>query len=1023
MSSPTAPMRSQADSAASSSPWSSASCATPLQLTPRSKVRALLAAVGDDSDSEDCLGVQNHHTITSKLNGTGNIPQTINATKIGDLCKQSRSEDLPIIPRGRLVTRLYGRKVPQIDPPTADGESSGGNPHERIKDENPLTGPATRAEEKPLEFTQDVSLSREVSPTLRSPIHSGQSRSRSNSSQSPSKSAIGSKTALPCQDMTPTPTVFGQLSRRAASDNDSDSDLPPDPQISTKLQLLVARKKEALRVKEQAEAQEKEAKIRNIPKKWPAPGGLMTEISDSDSENRANERKLTQQNRPTRKASKKALEEINRETQRMSRNMQLAHQAKTRKKITKESFFTRFNFRGDPHVTDATLAISSSTVGSSAPASDMEGIDRESPPTSPDRPIDSPCEPLEPSRISHADERVVTLKDVEGVLPSGFCILDAPLTMLHEQNKQSKATSNLETLSYPPPRLRSLKYALHSVNEGFGSDSELEILPVKKPKRSKLDVFDRLPAYNLNLNEERSLQTLRTLAHMHSPVKQSGSKSSMTMSDMQTSLQVRARRQAAEERAEKIRDLKERGVIIQTAEERERDQAEIEDLVEKARREAAEITQREKDATRKERLANGELYGTDWTSDEDEDYRANDADESDLDLSGSDEEQPNKDEKRDDSEEETEASSEGEEEVVGIAADDNCSTLLIDAEASEAGEVEALEGISDGGDVEDQQDEVFHIPRAKRKRTNHFIIEDDEEDEEGEFDIQQRLGAVFGNMQKPPIPGLPFSNAMPMGMTQAFAATMADPQLNTQMVGNADPDEEQDSLAFLGPMPEPNFQMYDLEESQLMVPDSQNTSTQPGVDCGVDETLTPKIGIHFSQTLVHYTQDIHTATQDTEIPDPTQDAGFSKTSPIRNRFVSVPPSTVETILLSGAVRSSTIVKKKGRLRRRADVPDDLPHVKVSPHGDLADFDGSGDAFEVMKNASRNPAASADVFDKNKSEARGMVDEQAQESEDEYAGLGGVSDDENAGEENEEDRKMIDEEEVNVDERKLAAYYA
>jgi mediator of replication checkpoint protein 1 len=52
----------------------------------------------------------------------------------------------------------------------------------------------------------------------------------------------------------------------------------------------------------------------------------------------------------------------------------------------------------------------------------------------------------------------------------------------------------------------------------------------------------------------------------------------------------------------------------------------------------------------------------------------------------------------------------------------------------------------------------------------------------------------------------------------------------------------------------------------------------------------------------------------------------------------------------------------------------------------------------------------------------MVEEQADESEDEYAGLGGASD-EDSGEEDEEVEKMMDHGEVEADERKLAAFYA
>lgn len=53
----------------------------------------------------------------------------------------------------------------------------------------------------------------------------------------------------------------------------------------------------------------------------------------------------------------------------------------------------------------------------------------------------------------------------------------------------------------------------------------------------------------------------------------------------------------------------------------------------------------------------------------------------------------------------------------------------------------------------------------------------------------------------------------------------------------------------------------------------------------------------------------------------------------------------------------------------------------------------------------------------------MVEDQALESEDEYAGLGGASDEESGGSEDEEVRKMIEHEYIDVDEGKLAALFA
>ena len=84
---------------------------------------------------------------------------------------------------------------------------------------------------------------------------------------------------------------------------------------------------------------------------------------------------------------------------------------------------------------------------------------------------------------------------------------------------------------------------------------------------------------------------------------------------------------------------------------------------------------------------------------------------------------------------------------------------------------------------------------------------------------------------------------------------------------------------------------------------------------------------------------------------------------------------------------------------------------------------SANAFDVMKTASKKPRKEALDFNKKNSKAKEMVEEIAEESEDEYAGLGGASDDDSEAEDDEELKKMIDEGEVNVDKNKIAAFFA
>lgn len=1045
MSLPSTPTRSGSLSAIST-PSESQYGESKQELTPESKVKALLAAFDSESDSDHLNGTQESHMNAAATIKAHNLRQTSSSITRKDSsndCDGSNgegSDHVPTKPRGKLASLLRGHEAVQ---PINPNESSDTNAYERIK-RKLLLGRTIESGENTADSVQDDSASGEVVPTINSLLHSSPSDTDSGSSHSAAKSSLKSPKLSSKVFLSPNSSSPIESLKKAEIDDDSDSDLPPDPLLSTKFQLLVARKREELRAKKAADAREKaqkKSKLQTLSKAGPTTstelGSRSLGVSDSDSDTQAVERRWTQQARPTRKPTKKELEETNRETQRMRRNMQWTHQAKTKKKITKESFFTRFNFRTSPQLTGAVQGLSSSTAVSSAPVSDSENINRgDSPPTSPDMAIDS-SRKSEPLYSLPEEDVLLTTEDVQGVLPSSLYVLGSPLPQHHEghyeQPKRRTDTRDLASIMansidpiVQPAKIRTPKPSLRSMIQKFDSDSDLEILPSRKLKQSKLDLFDRQPAHNTN--SERSLQTLRALAHMNSPGKQNlGSKPLMTMSDMQTSLQKRARKQAAQERAEKIQDLKDRGVIIQTAEERERDQAEVEDLVEKARREAAEVMQKEKQAARKEKLASGELDNMGLTSD-DEEFEDKDAEESDIDFSGSDEEQDREDEHVSDSDAEDEEIDDNGGQELHIAEHNSTNARLIHIEASEAEEdVEQLKEMHSEND-EDLCDEASNVLHDQRRQRTRLIIDDDDEadDEAGKDDTKQSPVFSFENPQKLFIPGLPFSNAPPMGLTQAFAATMADTQARIQPDENADPDQEQDSLTFLGRMPEPNFSTYEFEESQQLVLDSQNGNLPSDAHCNADRTTSPEIDLHFSQDQIQYnlvegSENLPVATQFSEIPDPTQDAGFATTTPIRNRFVSVPPSTIDTVLLSGVARNSPVVKKRGRLHRRAEASGDI--------GDMSEDDVSRqnvislDAFSIMNNAARKPLQTMDAFDKNKSEAKGMVEEQAQESEDEYAGLGGASDDEGTDEEDEEVRKMIDEGDVKVDERQLAAFYA
>ena len=327
-----------------------------------------------------------------------------------------------------------------------------------------------------------------------------------------------------------------------------------------------------------------------------------------------------------------------------------------------------------------------------------------------------------------------------------------------------------------------------------------------------------------------------------------------------------------------------------------------------------------------------------------------------------------------------------------------------------------------------EEEEESHEPQVHRRRTKMVIEDDDDEEERDEL-----AASALKASSAPEIPQLaPLAEGRsitsPMGMTQAFAATMADTQ--TQVLEDED---EQDSLAFLGPPPEPDIPMFYETDSLQMVEDSQD-GLPPNLNAEQYSNVSDsnEIDLHFTQSQMRFEDSLANtheveASQISEVPDPTQDVGFALSSPAPVRFVSDPPSTVDTVLLSGTITNgSPIRKKRGRLQRGMVVEGDPSGEDENPptvDRTLAKDDATTNAFDVMKKARKKDKSETDNFDKKKSEAKTMVEEQAQESEDEYAGIGGASDDESGGEEDEFVREMIDQGEVNVNEREIAAHYA
>src|SRR6266480_782453 len=292
-------------------------------------------------------------------------------------------------------------------------------------------------------------------------------------------------------------------------------------------------------------------------------------------------------------------------------------------------------------------------------------------------------------------------------------------------------------------------------NPADDSNDEIEI--VGKPR---IAVFDRLPT--TKRHEPRSLLNLRALAHLTSPSKiQSKGRKSLTSCELQLQLQQRARKQALLEKQKRIADLQAKGVIIQTEEEREKEQLELENLLEKARHEAMELAKREKEAAKKE----GRLLPEDFEDSDDEEdgeYEESNVEEEegDIEFSGSEEEGIEGDDEGDGDDDEEEKNAE-------MTPDDK---NLLSTNAIEE---------NDFADPEVQPDAAKHHTSNVRRRK---IVLDEDDDE------PNKRTPVEKDVLQPPKSsamaafGFATPGAGRLGLTQIFAGTMAD--LDTQTEDN-----------------------------------------------------------------------------------------------------------------------------------------------------------------------------------------------------------------------------------------------
>lgn len=898
-----------------------------------------MAQFDSDSESENENKSKTQRPIARPNftdNTSSNEPTQPQEAENADSDEDVGDDDI-VMPRGRMAARLQaqGEDGDNNESETAYdrvkrtlGEQEKGTQDDDDEDDLPMTGPRRRQANKQNNFDDEKS------------------------DRSPS----------PARSFSPLFMSSPETQRHAPrEENGSDgSDEESQPKNNGRLQALIAQKRKEREDRERVEAEKKA--VRAKQNEQFSSDVLSGEDSGDDNERRS-AKKLSQQARPSRKASKKALEEMNRETQRMSRNMQLAHQAQTKKKITKESFFARFNF-GQPKTDNAGPSAGNSSTTASQNSSDGEvQKDRETPRTSPVMgPADKPVGPQtagDKGKEAETEDMEFTMPPLEEVLAGTHLQHEEPTVARAEvqteepRQKTSGPKHEHKTLKKPPVRVQLSRQSV-AEHQQEDSDDDLEVV-TSPAKCRRIAAFENIKTKRSE--ESASMLKLKALAHLTCPDRQA---TSTNFAQLSADLLAQARRQTADERKQRIDELRAKGVFIETAEERQAMEDEIENLVEKARQEADDIKKQER---KEKKQGQGD--------DDDE------SDEADYEPSGSEDEEGegNGDEEEEEDEEETEAQN-----------DEN----MIDAEAREDGE-------SAGEQSEAMSADEADVPATRRKRPTRVIEDEDDEDEQ-QPEPQAPATPVNpitpnkGSAVRPEFPGLEDSAGLTMGLTQVFAGTLAGSGQDTQP----------NTPSVIPSLPDP-VAGAEPSDSQILVKDSQGQREETGdifagyapSEGGVSESPAPRAMSEFS------------------VPEPTQDAGFVYSPYDPSKRFRPPPSTIETVIIDrNETPDSPVASRKNKHLRRGRA-DDNQGTKEQSKGD---FEIDSSAFDGMRKATKKNIV---PFNKQKSKAKDVVEDAAEESEDEYAGLGGGSDDSD-GEEDAYDQSMINDNSGEVVDEKLLA---
>ncbi|KAK6332593.1 hypothetical protein TWF730_004253 [Orbilia blumenaviensis] len=741
-------------------------------LTPRSKVKALLAGFSDDSDDEPVVKRATTSSTTRK-----------SAVALDD---EEEDEDVPVSRSRPRATKIVGSDDEDVEMADADAPNSKTSAVDRVRQQ--LSRKEGTPESDPEQDDGDRETTpkparrrmlKKKSPTIESPpispIHISESESLDfntvdiiakpkKQKATKGKGKALDKTKKKSKKSKKLAGVGGgsgsELPHGSDSDNASLGSLDEDEVAfvaESKLQQLVNQKRKVNKQKEDEEEAKRQARLERSD-----------QIRDADlmlSDGSGGEAGKKQRKKPAaRKASKKALFEMRAETQRLARNQEFDLEPSNKVVHKVSDLWAMFglkdpNAKPEPAKPEPLLPEPSSSIPITSE------VERSSPPTtlgtSPAAKLDNETTKLEPlienDLVIRDEEDFPTLEELmaearapnkeEPVKKQGGKTAEKDVDMLDLPKGKKLGFASLprsKSNSKRKPFVELVVPATSSQDPDDDSD-DLEILPPKPTKP---------------VTKSDPLKDLKRLANQgvdHAKLRGRYAKGPVRDPNWQEDLIRKAKEQIKADEAEKREMFRQQGIYMPTQEEVIKDAMFTEDLVEKARKEALD----QKDRERREEAHRRGIKLADLSDSDDEDYKESGSDEDEdgeegVAFSGSESEE----------EEEEELVSADEEMGEPLLEDDTGSPTSAQRSSSPV----RLSNMREMADSDDELalDDAVAISQLRRRGRAVVDDDDDEEDEDGDRTITQ-----IPSMETPKKMVSFKSAGLPLGLTQMFNSSMA----------------------------------------------------------------------------------------------------------------------------------------------------------------------------------------------------------------------------------------------------------